>query len=110
IYNDFYLALMQSKAPGIPADHNISFDALNNPVSVNNGFFQVCKKKGCYTCPNGIGDLAGTGMEKVDPFAGGNSVTGGGTTWLTTDAPVVPGETIVLDFMVFDVSDGILDS
>ena len=36
--------------------------------------------------------------------------TGGATTWLTTDAPVVPGETIQLELMLFDVSDGILDS
>ena len=31
---------------------------------------------------------------------------GGGTTWLTTTAPVVPGETITLDLIVFDVVDG----
>jgi hypothetical protein len=112
-YNDFYLALMTSGAPGIPADHNISFDSLHNPVSVNNGFFEVCQSKGCYTCPSGTASLAGSGMEKLDSiFDPGNpiAITGGGTTWLTTDAPVVPGETITLDFMVFDVSDGILDS
>jgi hypothetical protein len=38
------------------------------------------------------------------------SSTGGGTVWLNTTAPVVPGETITIDFMVFDVSDCILDS
>jgi len=27
---------------------------------------------------------------------------GGGTSWLTTDAPVVPGETIELRFMIWD--------
>ena len=100
IFNDFYLALLTSGAPGIPADKNISFDALNNPVSVNNGFFDVCIPKGCYTCPLGSGALAGTGME----------TTGGATNWLTTTAPVLPGETITLEFMVFDVSDGILDT
>lgn len=101
-YNDFYLALLQSGAQGIPADKNISFDALGNPVSVNNGFFDVCKPKGCYQCPAGIGALAGTGMEVND--------VGGATNWLTTDAPVVPGETIVLSLMIFDVSDNTLDS
>jgi hypothetical protein len=99
-YNDFYLALLQSGAAGIPADKNISFDALNNPVSVNNGFFEICAAKGCNACPGGTAPLAGTGMQS----------SGGATAWLTTDAPVVPGETIQLQLMIFDVSDHILDS
>jgi hypothetical protein len=101
-YNDFYLALLQSTAMGIPADKNISFDGLNNPVSVNNGFFDVCTPKGCYTCPAGFGELAGTGMEDFS--------TGGATKWLTTEAPVTSGETMQIEFMIFDVSDTILDS
>jgi len=102
-YNDYYLALLQSTVPGIPADHNISFDAVNNPVSVNNGFFQDCggNGKGCGTCPYGTGALAGTGFDQV---------AGGSTEWLTTDAPIVGGETITLDLMVFDVSDHIYDT
>ena len=36
--------------------------------------------------------------------------TGGGTDWLTTTAPIEPGETITLDLTIFDVSDNILDS
>lgn len=101
-YNDFYLALLTSAAAGIPADKNISFDSLNNPVSVNNGFFDLCVSKGCNTCPAGTSELNGTGMQL--------SSTGGGTKWLTTTAPVVPGETMTIEFMVFDVSDHILDS
>lgn len=101
-FNDFYLALLTSSAAGLPADKNISFDTLNNPVSVNNGFFDECVASGCYTCPGGAASLAGTGMEI------GN--TGGATRWLTTTAPVVPGETITLEFTIFDVSDNILDS
>jgi hypothetical protein len=101
-YNDFYLALLQTGAGGIPADKNISFDGMNNPVSVNNGFFDVCVAKGCYTCPAGSAQLAGTGMQL-------NS-TGGATKWLTTDAPIVAGETMQLELMIFDVSDGVLDS
>ncbi len=99
-YNDFFLALLASGAAGIPADKNLSFDSLNNPVSVNNGFFDVCNQKGCNQCPAGTGDLSGTGMEGP----------GGATKWLTTTAPVVPGEIITLDLTVFDVSDGTLDS
>ncbi|MEZ4444397.1 MAG: choice-of-anchor L domain-containing protein [Polyangiaceae bacterium] len=101
-YNDFYLALLTSGAMGIPADKNISFDSLSNPVSVNNGFFDYCVPKGCYTCPLGTSALNGTGMQL--------SSTGGGTSWLTTTAPIVPGETMVLELMIFDVSDGVLDS
>ncbi len=101
-FNDFYLALLSSGAPGIPADGNISFDSLNNPVSVNNGFFEHCVPNGCYTCPDGTGVLAGTGMDIAN--------TGGGTVWLTTSSPIVPGEIITLDLMIFDVSDNILDS
>jgi hypothetical protein len=101
-YNDFFLALLQTTAPGIPADENISFDSLGNPVSVNNGFFEVCVAKGCYACPAGTSELQGTGLEV------GN--TGGATKWLTTDAPVTPGEDMMLELMIFDVSDGVLDS
>ena len=57
-FNDHYLALLQSTAPGIPADRNISFDALNNPVSVNNAFFQHCggNGKNCGPCRiDGVG-------------------------------------------------------
>jgi hypothetical protein len=100
-FNDFYLALLTTGAAGIPADKNVSFDGLGNAVSVNNGFFDVCQAAGCFACPAGAGGLAGTGMD------GG---IGGGTSWLTTDAPVVPGETMTLELMVFDVGDNIFDS
>ena len=101
-FNDFFLALLGSNAAGIPADKNISFAAMGNPLSVNNGFYDLCVPKGCYTCPAGTGQLAGTGMQL--------SNTGGGTVWLQTTAPIVPGETMTLELMVFDVSDNILDS
>ncbi|MEP7122276.1 MAG: choice-of-anchor L domain-containing protein [Byssovorax sp.] len=102
-YNDYYLAMLTSGAPGIPVDHNISFDTLGNAVSVNNGFFDVCggNGKNCGNCPSGIAELAGTGMDTAN---------GGGTTWLTTDAPVVSGETITLDLVIFDVGDHAYDS
>ena len=101
-YNDFFLALLATNAPGIPADRNLSFDSRGNPLSVNNGFFETCVPRGCYTCQHGAGDLAGTGMEHDN--------NGGGTKWLTTTSPVVPGETMTLDFMIFDVSDDLIDS
>jgi len=55
----------------------------------------------CGPCPNGTAELNGTGMDQV---------SGGGTAWLTTDAPIVPGETMTLDLVLFDVTDNIYDS
>ena len=103
MFNDYYLAMLTSTAMGIPADHQISFDANNNAVSVNNGFFQDCggNGKGCGTCPFGTAALAGTGFDTVN---------GGATEWLTTQAPITPGETMTLDLMVFDVGDHIFDT
>ncbi len=110
-YNDFFLALLKTgwkpdpadpMQKPLPIDKNISFDSQNNPVSVNNGFFEVCAPKGCNTCAEGVGELQGTGMQIAN--------TGGATTWLVTDAPVVPGETIELELMVFDVGDNLLNS
>jgi hypothetical protein len=101
-FNDFYLALIQTTAGGIPADKNISFDSKQNPISVNNGFFEVCVPKGCNLCPAGADELAGTGLQLNN--------AGGATSWLTTDAPIVPGETMQLELMIFDVSDHLLDS
>jgi len=103
-YNDFYLGLLDTGAGGIPADGNISFDALGNPLSVNNGFFDVCTPQGCYACPEGAGELAGTGLQA------GNLNPGGGTVWLETTAPIVPGEDMVLEMMIFDVTDDWLNS
>jgi len=102
-YNDHFLALLNSAGPYIPADHNISFDALGQPVSVNNAFFQDCGGNGmnCGACPYGTSALAGTGFDQVN---------GGATEWLTTTAPVIPGELINLDLMVFDVGDNHYDS
>ena len=34
----------------------------------------------------------------------------GGTDWLRTTSPINPGETFTLSWIVFDESDGILDS
>ena len=44
-YNDFFLAMLTTKHPDMAAypDHNIAFDKMGNPVSVNNGFFTTCE-------------------------------------------------------------------
>jgi hypothetical protein len=110
-YNDHFVALLQSKAADLPANHNIAFDSQGNPVSVNNGFVEVCdrftyrgRKNGMpftreFPCKLGNGELAGTGFEE-------HAATG----WLQTRANVIPGEDITLRFAVWDAGDSILDS
>jgi len=103
-FNDHFLILM-SPGPGIPADGNIAFDALNNPVTLNSAIFESCSPFGPYACPGGRSALQGTGF---DIWAGANG--GASTGWLTTSAPVTGGQEFTLRFTVFDVSDQIGDS
>jgi hypothetical protein len=42
----------------------------------------------------GVASLAGTGFD--------GTVNGGATEWLTTDSPVVPGEVMTLELILFD--------
>lgn len=121
-FNDGFIAMLTSSAfnGGQPA--NISFDANNNPVSVNNGFFDRCTpntETGCAvggvkktsTCPGGENELLGTGFEARNTYCGGKNSTGGGATgWLSSQAPVTPGETITIEFFIWDTGDADLDS
>jgi hypothetical protein len=118
-YNDFFIALLSPPAPN-QADGNISFDALGNPVSVNNAFLDVCGCPGsptgsCYAggqefvCSLGDADLLGTGFG-FDTSPENSSVDHGSTGWLKTTAPVEPGGEIALRWVVYDSTDGILDT
>lgn len=135
-FNDFFLALLSTKHEELKAypDHNIAFDRNGNPVSINNGFFTTCSKKPCTTlgndavCPAFMSCTQTTEgkycMESEDTCMDGataisayypepyNGTTGrgGGTAWLTTKAPVVGGETISLDFYIWDTQDRKYDS
>jgi hypothetical protein len=129
-FNDSFIAWLQSAAfPGTPpGDLNISFDAKNNPVSVNNAFFETCTmgaSTGCCassgptgcggptgtaTCVNGPQTLGGTGYEDIGTYCGGQSTGGGATGWLTTKAPVKAGEVITLQFIIWDTGDPNWDS
>lgn len=135
-FNDFFLVLLSSQHPDIPDDYNISFDAAGNPVSINNAFFTSCQAIACNdsslflsgpdvnpadgcvdsltcnnttnlcetslgACPDGPGDVLAYDT---------NQATSGATAWLTTSAPVVPGEIIWLDFYIWDTGDMSLDS
>ena len=104
----------------------MSFDKDNNPVSVNNGFFDRCTpgvETGCAddkstqsTCPGGADELAGTGFGvsgswcRVFDNSNEKSTSGGATGWLTSQAPVQAGETFTLELMIWDTGDGVLDS
>jgi hypothetical protein len=63
-------------------------------------------------CPGGPAELAGTGFgdREVYGYCEGETLGGGATGWLTTQAPVQPGETITLELMIADTGDAILDS
>jgi len=98
IYDDFALGLLQTLAP-VAVDGNILLDALAGAVHLNNAYFQACTPKSCYSCSSGTLALQGTGYEK-----------GAATDWVQVAAPVVPGEEITLQLMIFDVSDGAGDS
>ena len=94
-YDDTFMAILDSEA----FSGNVSFDAQGNRVSINVGFFDVCDINMAPGC-GGSAPLAGSGYD----------VDGGGTGWLTTTAPVVPGEKISLKFVIFDEGDRQLDS
>lgn len=122
-FNDTFLAIQYSQQ--YPSGNQVSYDANGHRINVNNSFFQDCKPcADCVsgqsgvnvTCPNGITPLQGTfyevplGPSTAPPSACNQMWGSGGTDWLTTTSPVVPGETITLRWVVFDENDGILDS
>ena len=116
-YNDFFIALL-SPIPMGQTDGNVSFDSMGNPVSVNNAFLEVC---GClgnppgvcgggfktFTCALGDTQLIGTGFGfESDAQAQDHGSTG----WLETKAPVAPGAQITMRWVVYDSTDGQLDT
>ncbi len=101
-FNDQFIALV-NPAPMGAINGNISFDSMNNPVSVNIAFFDVCQVNPAYpqfTCPLGTGELQGTGFANAE----------GGTGWLQTSAPIEGGATFSLRFAIWDTGDQSWDS
>ena len=84
-YNDTFEVHLQSEA----YQGQIVFDAFGNPVTVNNALFTVVNPA----------DLVGTGFDQD-----------GGTGWVTTIAPCQGGETMHMEFEIYDVADGVWDS
>jgi hypothetical protein len=128
-FNDAFVAYLTSKT----ITDNISFDSDNNPIAVNNGFLNRCTPNtpvGCLSnsyssdssgpalsiaaCAGGSSELGGTGFGDLyeTQCNGGNqnASLGGATGWLTTQAPITPGEEFTIEFMIWDAGDGFLDS
>jgi hypothetical protein len=94
-FNDRFIAFLDSST----THENIAVDTLDRAIQVNNGtMFTVCAG-----CPFGTGVLAGTGLDVPGQ-------DGGATGWVTAQAPVVPGDTITLQFAIMDGGDGGDDS
>jgi hypothetical protein len=96
-FNDMYIAWLESEQ----WTGNVSFDEAGNPISLNAGFLDYKDAPNPYDCPAPCQapELQGTAM-----------MGHAGTKWLTTTAPVTPGEDIELVFAVFDLSDPVLDT
>jgi hypothetical protein len=100
-FNDMYIGWLESES----WTGNISFDASGQPISLNAGFLDY------RDAPNGA---------PLDPMCAGGCVAPelhgtcmkqhAGTKWLSSTAPVTPGENITLVLAIFDLSDSILDS
>jgi len=84
-YNDTFEVFLDSNA----YQGQIVFDAFGNTVTVNNALFVV----------DDPSLLVGTGFD-----------SDGGTGWVTTIAPCEGGETMHIQFDIYDVYDGIWDS
>jgi hypothetical protein len=131
-FNDTFVVIMVPSPAGEPTTNhdNIEFDSMNNLVSVNAGFLQVCQATTTagddgtgtnaghysYTCPKGPSALDGTGFGADSPQPPSEYMepqeNHASTGWLTTTVSVanLAGQSITLLFAVWDSSDGILDT
>lgn len=118
-FNDTFLAMLTSKK--YPKGFQIAYDPNNARVNVNNGFFQACTSivpqdnlGYTHNCTMPLSTINGTGYEIkycCSNFTDGNLNKGSGATgWLKTTAPIDPGETFTLSFIIFEEGDGLMDS
>ncbi len=89
-YNDTFYAILQAESTNGGATTNISFDARNNTIEVDNNYFEGQ----FHPIPNW-----GTGFDES-----------GSTGWLRTSWPIKGGEQFKLTFSVHDEGDAIYDS
>jgi hypothetical protein len=97
IHNDQFIARVSPAPPG-SINGNISFHSDTTPISVN------FPQRSCVGCPEGTAELAGTGFDTW------GASQAGATSWLVSQAPVTPGSTITIRFVIFDVGDQDFDS
>jgi hypothetical protein len=90
-FNDQFQIIV-NPAPAGSIAGNVAFDALSKPIGVNCSFIQGSNS----------GLLAGTGFDTWGDAAS--------TGWLRTTVPVVPGSTITIQLLIYDVGDGVSDS
>jgi hypothetical protein len=120
-YNDEFVAWLQSAAwAGNGGDLNVALDTTGSVISVNSPFLGQCTAAtptgcdgtvtGTATCPAGPNALLGTGFYNLSTYCTSQSVGGGATGWLTTTAPVNGGETITMQFIIWDTGDANWDS
>jgi hypothetical protein len=95
-FNDMFVAWLESER----WTGNISFDEEGSPISVVSVLFNY-KDAQSSQCPGPCNAPA------LHGFAAENH---GGTKWLTSTAPVRPGEEVTLIFAIFDNADAIFDS
>ncbi len=97
--NDVYLTWLESER----WTGNISFDESGDPISVKSVFFD-------YKDADDPGDGGCVGPCIAPQLHGFAAQDHGGTKWLTSSAPVRPGEDITLIFAIFDNMDSSFDS
>ena len=89
-FNDSFYAILKAQSTNSGRPTNISFDPDQNPIEVDNNYFQ----RRFHPIPN-----AGTGFDY-----------NGSTGWLRTSWPIRGGERFSLTFTVHDEGDAIYDS
>ena len=101
VFNDMYIGWLESES----WTGNISFDDNGAPISLNAGFLDY------RDAPQGVPNDPVCGASCVAPELHGTCMKQhAGTKWLTSVAPVTPGESITLVLAIMDLSDSILDS
>ena len=66
-YNDSFIAYLSSTAFNGGKPDNVSFDSKNNPVSVNNGFFDRCTAGVETGCANNGFDIRNSNKDNIMP-------------------------------------------
>ncbi|MBV1857741.1 MAG: choice-of-anchor L domain-containing protein [Nannocystaceae bacterium] len=89
VFNDMYVGWLESES----WTGNISFDEQGAPISLNAGFLDFRDDSAS------LPEFGGTCMKQH-----------AGTKWLSSTAPVTPGEQITVVLAVFDLADPVLDS